>query len=294
MTALRPGAPILVEPVRSGELAIVRRNFARNRGALAGLAIMAFLVVVAAAADLIAPYSPIQQTRAFLQPPSWEHLFGTDALGRDMFSRVVHGARVSLAVGLGAVAVALVIGTVVGMVGGFFGGRVDAAVVMIIDTFMSFPGLLLAMVIAALLGSSLPVVVLAVGLSEFTLFARVVRSAVLAEKGKDYILAARSLGARGPWILVRHIAPNIVPSLIVLVTVSIGNAILAAAALGFLGLGAQPPTPEWGALVNVGRDYLQIAPWLVWFPGLAIMATVLGANLLGDGLRDALDPKLRR
>lgn len=294
MTSIDPASLPLSGPVRLTELAIIRRNFLRNRGALIGLTIIVLLVLVAIFAPLIAPYSPIQQTRAFLQPPSWNHPFGTDALGRDMFSRVVWGARVSLAVGLGAVAVALVVGATVGMLGGYFGGRIDAVVVMVIDTFMSFPGLLLAMVIAALLGPSLPVVMLAVGLAEFTLFARVVRSAVYAEKGKDYILAARSLGARGPWILLRHVTPNIVPAMIVLVTVSIGNAILAAAALGFLGLGAQPPTPEWGALVNVGRDFMQIAPWLVWFPGIAIMATVLGANLLGDGLRDALDPKLRR
>lgn len=280
--------------VRTTEFTIIRRNFVRNRGAVAGLAIIVLLVLVAIFADLIAPFDPIEQTRAYLASPSWAHPFGTDALGRDMFSRVVHGARVSLAVGLGAVGVALLVGSIIGMIGGYFGGRADAAVVMIIDTFMSFPGLLLAMVIAALLGSSLPVVMLAVGLAEFTLFARVVRSAVYAEKGKDYILASKSLGAGAPWVIVRHVMPNILPSIIILVTVSVGNAILAAAALGFLGLGAQPPTPEWGALVNVGRDYVQIAPWLVWCPGIAIMATVLGANMLGDGLRDSLDPRLRR
>ena len=289
-----PATAADVSPVRVTEFDIIRRNFVRNRGAVLGLIIVSVLVFVAIFADVIAPYDPIEQTRSFLVGPSWQHPFGTDALGRDMFSRVVHGARVSLAVGLGAVMVALVVGSIVGMIGGFFGGRIDAGVVMVIDTFMSFPGLLLAMTIAALLGSSLPVVMIAVGLAEFTLFARLVRSAVYAEKNKDYILASRSLGAAGPWIMVRHIAPNIFPSIVVLVTLSVGNAILAAAALGFLGLGAQPPTPEWGALVNVGRDYIQIAPWLVWFPGLAIMATVLGANMLGDGLRDALDPKLRR
>ena len=294
MTATDAVALEGASPQRVTEFMIIRRNFVRNRGAVAGLVIVGVLVLVAVFADLIAPYDPIEQTRDFLESPSWKHPFGTDTLGRDMFSRVVHGARVSLAVGLGAVGVALLLGSVVGMVGGYLGGRTDAAVVMIIDTFMSFPGLLLAMVIAALLGASLPVVMLAVGISEFTLFARVVRSAVYAEKEKDYILAGKSLGAAAPWMIVRHLVPNIMPAIIVLVTVSIGNAILAAAALGFLGLGAQPPTPEWGALVNVGRDYIQIAPWLVWFPGLAIMATVLGANMLGDGLRDALDPRLRR
>lgn len=282
------------ERPRLTEFAIIRSNFRKNRGAVVGLFVIAALVFIAIFADVLAPYDPIAQSRAFLEPPSWAHPFGTDALGRDLLSRVIHGARVSLAVGLGAVMIALLIGLAVGMAGGYFGGRVDAVVVMVIDTFMSFPGLLVAMVIAAMLGSSLPVVMLAVGIGEFTLFARLVRSVVYAEREKDFILASRSLGAGSLLIVLRHILPNILPSLIVLITLSIGNAILAAASLGFLGLGAQPPTPEWGNLVNIGQEYMTEAPWLVWFPGLAIVATVLGANMLGDGLRDALDPRLRR
>jgi ABC-type dipeptide/oligopeptide/nickel transport system permease subunit len=279
---------------RLTEFAIIRRNFARSRGALLGLAIVLALVFVALFADLIAPYDPIVQSNVFLAPPSVAHPFGTDALGRDLLSRVIHGARMSLAVGLGAVMIALLFGLTVGLLGGYLGGRVDAVVVMIIDTFMSFPGLLVAMVIAALLGSSLPVVMLAVGIGEFTLFARLVRSVVYAEREKDFVMASRSLGAGPLLIVLRHIIPNILPSLIVLITLSIGNAILAAASLGFLGLGAQPPTPEWGNLVNIGQEYMREAPWLVWFPGLAIVTTVLGANMLGDGLRDSLDPRLRR
>jgi peptide/nickel transport system permease protein len=284
--------PLAASPPRS-QGALIRRNFLRNRGAVAGLVLVCAIVFVAVFADLIAPYDPIEQSRNFLQPPSWEHPFGTDALGRDMLSRVIHGTRISMAVGLGAVMVALAIGLVVGLAGGFLGGRVDAVVVMIIDTFMSFPGLLVAMVIATMFGSSLPMVMLAVGIGEFTLFARLIRSAVHAERNREYILASRSLGASAPFIVLRHILPNILPAIIVLVTLSIGNAILAAASLGFLGLGAQPPLPEWGALVNVGRDYLQFAPWLIWFPGLAIVFTVLACNLFGDGLQDALDPKQR-
>ena len=279
---------------RITEFAIIKRNFVRNPGAMVGLFLIALLIVIAIFAGLIAPYDPLEQTRAFLQPPSWEHPFGTDTLGRDILSRVIHGGRVSLAVGVGAVLIAMFVGLVVGVTGGYFGGRIDAVVVMIIDTFMSFPGILLAMVIASMFGTTLPVVMLAVGLGEFTLFARLIRSVVYAEKERDYILASRSLGAGPLFIILRHVLPNILGPLIVLITVSIGNAILAAAALGFLGLGAQPPLPEWGTLVNAGREYIQIAPWLVWFPGLAIMVTVLSANLLGDGLRDALDPKLRR
>jgi peptide/nickel transport system permease protein len=278
---------------RVTEFAIVRRNFVRNKGAVIGLTIVTFLVLVGVFANFIAPFDPLAQTRDFMAAPSWAHPFGTDALGRDLLSRVIYGTRVSLAVGIGAVIIAMVIGLILGMLGGYFGGRVDALVVMIIDTFMSFPGLLLAMTTAAL-GTTLPIVMLAVGLGEFTLFARVVRSAVFVERERDFVLASRSLGAGPFFILMGHILPNILPSLIVLVTLSVGNAILSAAALGFLGMGAQPPIPEWGNLVNVGRDYLKIAPWLIWFPGLAIMLTVLGANLLGDGLRDALDPKLRR
>jgi peptide/nickel transport system permease protein len=299
MSHVEPALPLTVAAVeaerpRLTEFAIIRRNFRKNRGAVFGLVVIVALVFIAVFADFLAPYDPIAQSRAFMEPPSWAHPFGTDALGRDLLSRVIHGARVSLAVGLGAVMIALLIGLAVGMAGGYFGGRVDAVVVMLIDTFMSFPGLLVAMVIAAMLGSSLPVVMLAVGIGEFTLFARLVRSVVYAEREKDFILASRSLGAGSLLIVLRHILPNILPSLIVLITLSIGNAILAAASLGFLGLGAQPPTPEWGNLVNIGQEYMMEAPWLVWFPGLAIVATVLGANMLGDGLRDALDPRLRR
>ena len=279
---------------RLTEWAIVRRNFTKNWGAVAGLVVIGLLILLAIFADLVAPYDPIAQSRAFLEPPSAAHLFGTDQLGRDLLSRVIHGARVSLAVGIGAVLIALAIGAALGLAGGYFGGRVDMVVVMVIDAFMALPGLLLAMSIAALLGSALPVVMFAVGIGEFTLFARLVRSAVYAERERDYVVASRSLGAGSFFILIQHIIPNIMPSLIVLVTLSIGNAILSAAGLGFLGLGAQPPTPEWGNLVNIGQEFMLEAPWLVWFPGLAIVVTVLGANLLGDGLRDALDPKLRK
>ena len=289
-----PSSALTVAGKRVTEFSIIKRNFVRNPGAMAGLFSMAALVLIAGLADLVAPYDPLEQTRAFLQPPSWEHPFGTDPLGRDILSRVIHGARTSLSVGVGAVFVAMFIGLVVGVTGGYFGKRIDAFVVMVVDTFMSFPGILLAMVIVSMFGNTLPVVMLAVGLGEFTLFARLIRSVVYAEKERDYILASRSLGAGPLFIILRHVLPNILGPLIVLITVSIGNAILAAAALGFLGLGAQPPLPEWGTLVNSGREYIQIAPWLVWFPGLAIMVTVLSANLLGDGLRDALDPKLRR
>jgi len=279
---------------RMTEWQIIWRNFHKNRGAVIALIVLILLVLTAIFAEWIAPYDPLEQGHDLLQPPSSKHLFGTDTLGRDMFSRVIFGARISLMVGIGAVFVSLIVGLMFGMSGGYFGRWVDAFVVMGVDSFMAFPGLLLAMVIAALLSPTIPTVMFAVGLGEFTLFARMIRSTVFVEKQKDYILAAKSIGASDYLIIGIHILPNTFPPLIVLTTLTVGSAILMASSLGFLGLGAQPPIPEWGNMTNVGRAYLQIAPWLIWFPGAAIMITVLAANMLGDGLRDALDPRLRR
>lgn len=275
------------------ELTIIWRNFRKNRGALIGLVTLLVIIFVAVFADFVAPFDPFKQQREILEPPGSTYLLGTDALGRDTLSRIIYGARISIGVGIGAVLIALLIGGVIGIIGGYFGGIADALVVMVVDVFMSFPGLLLALVIAALLQPTLVNVMIAVGIGEFTMFARVVRSAVLVEKNKGYILASESIGTSNLRIILTHILPNIVAPLIVLTTVNIGSAILSAASMGFLGLGAQPPTPEWGNMVNVGREYLQIASWLIVAPGTAIMVTVLAANLLGDGLRDALDPRLR-
>ena len=279
---------------RTTEWQIIWRNFRKNRGAVISLIILVAMILIAIFAQWITPYDPLEQGHDLLQPPSLKHIFGTDALGRDMFSRVIFGAKISLGVGVGAVLISVLVGLVIGMAGGYFGRWVDAIVVMVIDSFMAFPGLLLAMVIAALLGPTLTNVMIAVGLGEFTLFARLIRSTVFVEKEKDYILAARTIGSNDFLIIGLHVLPNIIPPLIVLTTLTVGSAILLTSSLGFLGLGAQPPTPEWGNMTNVGRAYLQIAPWLIWFPGAAIMVTVLAANLLGDGLRDALDPRLRK
>jgi len=289
-----PGDEALDQIKRHTELKIMWYNFKKNRNAVIGLIITIFLLSIAIFADVISPYSPIDQTQNLLTSPSTEHIFGTDALGRDMLSRVIHGSRISIGVGFGAVGISLVIGLTLGIAGGYFGGNVDAIVTMVIDMFMSFPGLLLAMVIASLLGPTLPNVMIAVGIGQFTLFARLVRSSVYLEKEKEYILAARSVGSSNLLIIFRHIIPNIFSTVIIITTVNIGSAILMTASLGFLGLGAQPPLAEWGNMVNIGRGYIQIAPWLIWFPGIAIILSVLGANLLGDGLRDALDPKLRK
>lgn len=279
---------------RVTESKIIWDNFKKNRNAVIGLIIITFLLLVALFANVISPYDPIEQTADMLSPPTGEHLFGTDALGRDNFSRVIHGSKISIGVGFGAVAISMVIGLSIGVSGGYFGGKVDNFVIILIDIFMSFPGLLLAMVISSLLGPTLRNVMIAVGIGQFTLFARLIRSSVYVEKEKEFVLAAKSIGSNNFFIIIRHILPNILPIIIIITTLNVGNAILLCAALGFLGLGAQPPLPEWGNMVNIGRSYIQIAPWLIWFPGIAIMLSVLGANMLGDGLRDALDPKLRK
>lgn len=291
-TGLKTSETLAVK--RQSQLLIIGRQFWRNKGAVLGACLLALLIGCAVSAPLIAPSSPIEQSDDSLVVPNVEYPMGTDALGRNVLSRVIFGARISLGVGVGAVAIALLVGATIGILGGYFGGRVDAIVVMVIDVFMSFPALLVAMVIASLLGPTLRNVMIAVGIGQFTQFARVIRSTALVEKEEEYITAARAIGCGQARIIARHIVPNTIAPLLVLASVNMGWAILDAAALGFLGLGAQPPTPEWGNMVNAGRAYIQRAPWLIWFPGLAIMMAVLGANLLGDGLRDALDPKLRR
>jgi len=279
---------------RVTELKIIWDNFKKNRNGVIGLIIIIFLLLVVLFANVISPYDPIEQTADMLSPPTREHLFGTDALGRDNFSRVIHGAKISISVGFGAVAISLVIGLLIGISGGYFGGKVDNVVIILIDVFMSCPGLLLAMVISSILGPTLRNVMIAVGVGEFTLFARLIRSSVYVEKEKEFVLAAKSIGSNNLFIIIRHILPNILNIIIVVTSLNVGNAILQCAALGFLGLGAQPPIPEWGNMVNIGRSYIQIAPWLIWFPGIAIIMSVLGANMFGDGLRDSLDPRLRK
>jgi len=258
-----------------------------------GLSLLVLIALSTIFADFLAPYDPLKVGREGLAVPSLKHLMGTDSVGRDMLSRILFGGRISLTVGFIAVGIAAMLGTTIGTVGGYFGGRVDAIVVMLLDVMLAFPGLLLALTIVATLGPGLRNLMIAVGIGNVPTFARVIRSTALVEKEKDYVLAARIIGCGHARIITRHVLPNAIAPLIVLATLNIGWAILSAASLGFLGLGAQPPTPEWGSMANTGRLYIQSAPWLIAFPGLAIMITVLAANLTGDGLRDALDPRLR-
>ena len=266
----------------------------RHRGALVGLVILSALALMALAAPWLSPRYPIRTApREALRPPGATHVLGTDQFGRDVASRVLHGARISLAVGLISVSIALVLGTPVGLVSGYYGGRVDASIMRVIDVLLAFPGILLALAIVSVLTPGLGNVMIAVGLSAVPTYARLVRATVLAARENLYVEAARAIGSRDLTILGRYILPNVVAPLIVTATLGLGTAILSAAALSFLGLGSQPPQPDWGRMLSEGRDYLREAWWIATFPGLGIMLTVLAMNLLGDGLRDVLDPRLK-
>ena len=269
---------------------LVWRRLARNRWAMVGLAVVAAVVLLAALAPWLAPADPYRgELVVSLRAPSAGHLFGTDAQGRDVLSRVLYGARVSLAVGLVSQGVALLLGIALGLVAGYYGRWLDAAVMRLADVTLAFPSLLLLIAIAAAVQPSLPVVFVVIGVVGWAGMARLVRGQVLQVRAREYIQAARALGASDLRVVARHVLPNVVAPVVVAATLGIGGAIMAEAALSFVGLGAQPPTPSWGAMVAEGRDLLRVAPWVSLVPGLAIGAAVLGVNLLGDGLRDALD-----
>jgi len=266
----------------------------RQRGALVGLVILATLVVLAVGAPWLSPRDPIKTAaRDALQPPGARFVLGSDQFGRDVASRVLHGARISLTIGLISVSIAVALGAPLGLVSGYYGGRLDMMIMRVMDVLLAFPGILLALAIVSVLSPGLINVMIAVGLSAVPSYARLVRASTLAARENLYVEAARALGGRDLGILVRYILPNVVAPLIVIATLGLGTAILSAAALGFLGLGSQPPQPEWGRMLGEGRDYLREAWWISTFPGLGIMLTVLAMNLLGDGLRDVLDPRLK-
>lgn len=275
----------------------LRRLFS-NKLAIVGMLMIGTVILVALTAPWIASQHPDKNGvyRAFPQdnklPPSIDHPMGTDVIGRDMLSLVIYGARISLLVGVFAVSLAIVLGASLGAVSGFAGGTVDNVIMRIMDIMISFPTVLLALVIVVILGPGLFNAMVAVGIVAVPAFARITRASVLGETGKDYVIAARSVGAGARRVLWRHVMPNTLSPIIVAASLGIATAILDAAALGFLGLGAQPPTPEWGLLLSRNRGYMFTSPWMVFFPGLSIMFLVLGFNLVGDGLRDALDPKL--
>jgi peptide/nickel transport system permease protein len=291
-------APGLAEGAES-PLAQAIRRLRRSATALVGVAIVAALLFVAIFADVLAPQSPITSDQAHtFERPSWEHPFGTDQLGRDMLSRVIHGSRISLAVGVSSVLLALFLGVPLGLIAGFYGGRIDTGVMRVMDLILAFPIYLLAIILmviftptAGLIGTMK--VTGAIAIVRIPIYARLVRGSVLSVKEKEYIEACRALGVRNSSILFRHILPNCLAPIIVTTTLGIATSIIVEATLSFLGLGTQPPTPSWGWDLKANIAFIQADPWLALFPGLAIFVTVLGFNLFGDGLRDALDPRLK-
>jgi peptide/nickel transport system permease protein len=270
------------------------RRLTANRLAFLGLVIILLLALAALLAPWIAPQDPYQQISSeAMQPPSWQHLFGTDNVGRDTLSRVIYGARVSLFVGVTSMFLAAGIGVPLGLLAGYFGGWLDTVTMRAMDTLLAFPALLLAIFIVAVLGPSLSNAIFAVGIIYIPAFARLTRANVLSLREKEFVEAARCLGASDGRIMQHSILPNCASSLIVQFTLGVGYAMLIEAGLSFLGLGVQPPTPAWGQMVGLARDFITIAPWLITYPGLAIFIAVLSFNFLGDGLREATDPRLR-
>jgi ABC-type dipeptide/oligopeptide/nickel transport system permease subunit len=288
---------VRIEPIKTqqGQLHEVLRGLVRQRTAIFGLAVILIFVLIAILAPFIAPHDPIVTSlRHRLAGPSHEHLLGRDELGRDILSRLIFGARISLTIGLISVGIGASVGTVLGAISGYYSGKTDLIIQRFIDILLAFPGLLLAILIIAIAGPGLHNLMIAVGIASIPVYVRLVRGSVLSIKELDYISAAKAAGASNYRIIFRHILPNCLAPLIVLSTLQIATAILWAAGLGFLGLGAQPPTPEWGTMLSRGRVFIRAAPHITIFPGLAIMLSVLGFNLLGDGLRDALDPRMKK
>ncbi len=270
------------------------RRLRRSPSALIGGTILLIVVLSALLAPVLSTSDPIKTNqRSSLQAPSLEHPMGTDRFGRDIFTRVLYGGRISLPVGIVSVAIAAIIGVLLGLIAGFYGGWPDAVIMRMVDLLLAFPGILLALAIVAILGDSLVNLMIAVGISSIPDYVRITRGSVLSIREREFVQAARAVGSRNGAIVLRHILPNVMTPLIVLITLGIASAIITASALSFLGLGIKPPTPEWGNMLAEGRAFLQRAWWVAFFPGLAIMVTVFAINLLGDGLRDALDPRMK-
>ncbi len=270
------------------------RRLRRNKLAMLGLAIVIILIMIAIFAPFISPYDPIERIKEESSvSPNGAHLFGTDLLGRDIFSRVIYGSRISIQVGIIAVGISALIGLFFGAIAGYFSNISDAVIMRVADIFFAFPYILGAIAIMTILGPGIVNIFIAIGVLGWAAFARIFRSSILSIKNKEYIEAARALGASNYRIIIKHIFPNAMAPIIVYATMNVGTAIIVEAALSFLGIGVQPPTPAWGKMLSESLDYIDIAPWMMLFPGMAIVITVLGFVLLGDGLRDAFDPKLK-
>ncbi len=288
--AVEAAARPIEEPRRNMTL----RRFLRNRGAMIGCVVLLLMILASIAAPILSAYDPNEMAPAdrWLEPGP-AHLFGTDNFGREMFSRVLYGGRISLPMGLISVSIALTVGLIGGLLAGYYGGLVDTLIMRVVDLMLAFPGLLLALVIVATLGPSLVNAMIAVGISSVPTYIRVVRAGVLSTRVLEFVDASRALGASDWRIIVRHLLPSIVPSVIVLSTLGVASAMITGAALSFLGLGAKPPTPEWGSMLSEARSFLRLAPWTMTYPGLAIVVAALSINLIGDGLRDVLDPRMK-
>ncbi len=271
------------------------KRLRKSRTAVLGIIIIILFTLIALFAPYIAPYDPLEQNfiKSF-RAPSAEHYLGTDEFGRDIFSRIIYGSRISLQIGFVAVFISLVVGVSVGLAAGYYGGWIDMLVMRVMDLMLSFPYILLALVIMSILGPGIYNAMIAIGIVYVPQYARIVRSSVLSVKKKEYVLAARALGANDFRIILKHVFLNSMAPIIIQTTLSIGRAIINAAGLSFLGLGAQPPTPEWGAMLSNGQNFLRNAPWIATFPGIAVALLVLGFNLVGDGFRDAFDPRLHK
>jgi peptide/nickel transport system permease protein len=295
MSALINPAPVQREPaapISHGRM--VLRRLRRNRLAMFGTVVILLLVVCAVLAPVIAPHDPVLvNPKTRLMTPGIPYLLGTDEFGRDVLSRIIYGTQISLKVGVISVGIALAAGVSLGLISGYYGGWIDHLISRVMDVFFAFPAILLAIAIMAVLGSNLTNVMIAIGIVYTPGFARVTRSAVISVRRSEYVEAAQALGATDLTIIVRHILPNSMAPIIVQTTLSLGFAILAEAALSFLGLGTEPPTPSWGLMLSTGRGFMETAPWVAIFPGVAIVLAVLSFNLLGDGLRDSLDPRLK-
>ncbi|MDQ0193982.1 nickel transporter permease [Paenibacillus wynnii] len=286
--------PNVPEEKVSGPWRDAWKAFRKNKTAMVGLGIIVFFVLIALLAPFIAPYGFKEQELVNrLKAPSSAHWFGTDDLGRDLFTRVIYGARISLWVGFFSVIGSIVVGTFLGVLAGFYGKWIDMLISRMFDILLAFPSILLAIAIVAILGPSLQNALYAIAIVNVPTYGRLVRSKVLSLKSEEYVTAARAIGMKNSRILISHILPNSITPIIVQGTLGIATAIIEAAALGFLGLGAQPPDPEWGKMLSDSRQFISKAPWTVLFPGLSIMLTVIGFNLMGDGLRDILDPRMK-
>jgi peptide/nickel transport system permease protein len=289
-------APVLVETTADVESPGRRalRRLARRKGAMVALAILFVICAMAVLAPFVAPYDPIQQSwSAVRKPPSALHWFGTDEVGRDILARIIYGTRASLSAGVISVAIAIAVGVPLGILAGYAGGLVDGFISRMTDAMLACPFLILAIALAAFLGPSLGNAMIAIGVTATPIFVRLTRGQVLSVKAEDYVEAARAIGNPHWRIAFRHILPNVLPQLLVQATLTIATAIIAEASLSFLGLGQQPPAPSWGSMLNAAQRFLTNAPWMAVWPGLAIFVTVLSFNLLGDGLRDALDPRAK-